>query len=250
MKPVVFLGPTLPAREAARLLDATYLPPVSQGDVYRSVAASPPLIGIVDGYFEGVPAVWHKEILFALDRGIPVVGAGSMGALRAAELAPFGMQGVGAVFECFRDGVLEDDDEVAVTHGPAELGYPQTSLAMVDIRFTLDRAVREQVIDGQLRTEIEFHAKALHYKDRCLEAIADVGRVGPQSARGFARLLDWWSQGHVSQKRRDAMAMLQTVRTKAASCDNGVPSRTFHFERTLLWDRNVSLLEEQNAQVN
>ena len=46
-----------------------------------------------------------------------------MGALRAAELHVFGMVGVGRVFELFRDGLLEDDDEVAVAHGPADSGY-------------------------------------------------------------------------------------------------------------------------------
>jgi len=39
MKPVVFLGPTLPASEAAAILDAEYLPPVAQGDLYRCALA-------------------------------------------------------------------------------------------------------------------------------------------------------------------------------------------------------------------
>ena len=34
------------------------------------------------------------------------------------------MKGIGRIIEDFRDGVLEDDDEVAVLHGPEELGYP------------------------------------------------------------------------------------------------------------------------------
>ena len=71
-------------------------------------------------------------------------GAASMGALRAAELAAFGMEGVGAIFEAFREGVLEDDDEVAVIHGPAEFGYPVLSEAMVNIRRTLSDAALEQ----------------------------------------------------------------------------------------------------------
>ena len=38
----------------------------------------------------------------------------------AAELAAFGMQGVGAIFAAYRDGALEDDDEVAVVHVRAD----------------------------------------------------------------------------------------------------------------------------------
>ena len=107
MTTVVFLGPTLAPRDATFLLAADYLPPACQGDIYRAVRDRRPVaIGLVDGVFQQAPAVWHREILWALTRGVHVFGAASMGALRAAELAPFGMQGVGRVFEAYRDRVL------------------------------------------------------------------------------------------------------------------------------------------------
>src|SRR4051812_48389616 len=109
MKIYIFTGPTLSAAEGRRELDAVFLPPAAQGDVYRASLDAPAAIGIVDGYFERVPAVWHKEILWAMSQGIHVYGAASMGALRAAELAAFGMVGVGAVFKAFFTGELEDD---------------------------------------------------------------------------------------------------------------------------------------------
>ncbi|MBV9280357.1 MAG: TfuA-like protein, partial [Chloroflexi bacterium] len=127
MTAYIFLGPTLAVEEAQCVLDAVYHPPVSQGDVYRASLHHPSAIGIVDGSFEMVPAVWHKEILWAMTRGIHVFGAASMGALRAAELAAFGMEGVGAIFEAYCRGFLEDDDEVAVRHGPAQVGYRSQS---------------------------------------------------------------------------------------------------------------------------
>ena len=143
----VFLGPTLPLDQARQALDAIYLPPVRQGDVYRALLRHrPSMIGIVDGYFHQVPSVWHKEILVAMAEGVHVFGSASMGALRAAELADFGMQGVGHVFQDFRDGVLEDDDEVAVVHAPAEIGFVAASEAMVNIRRTLAVAESEAVI--------------------------------------------------------------------------------------------------------
>ena len=79
-------------------------------------------------------AVWHKEILLALERGIEVWGAASMGALRAAELAPFGMRGVGAIYRAFARGALVADDEVAVAHLPAAQGYRAVSDALVNLR--------------------------------------------------------------------------------------------------------------------
>src|SRR5208337_3000103 len=148
---VVFLGPTLPQREAAAVLDATFLPPARQGDVFRAVQTHHPrAIGLIDGVFLDVPAVWHREILWALSEGTHVFGAASMGALRAAELAPFGMRGVGAIFAAYRAGrwpgedtSFEDDDEVAVIHAPAEAGGAALSDPMVDLRASLTAAEEE-----------------------------------------------------------------------------------------------------------
>ena len=141
---VIFAGPSLPPRlrpDDARL---EWRPPVRQGDLYRAALERPAIIGVIDGYFEIVPTVWHKEILWAMEAGIHVYGAASIGALRAAELDVFGMRGIGRIYEDFRDGVLEDDDEVAVLHGPEELGYPPLTEAMVNIRATFEAAVRSR----------------------------------------------------------------------------------------------------------
>ncbi|RUX68847.1 hypothetical protein EN904_03020 [Mesorhizobium sp. M7A.F.Ca.CA.001.07.2.1] len=61
----------------------------------RAVLEGRKVIGLIDGLFESGPAVWHKEILFALDAGCRLLGAASMGALRAAECWQFGMIGIG-----------------------------------------------------------------------------------------------------------------------------------------------------------
>ena len=99
-----------------------------------------------------MPAVWHKEILPALDEGIAVFGAASMGALRAAELDAFGMIGVGDIYAGYRDGVLEDDDDVAIAHATAEEGFRELSDAMVNIRATARAAERAAVIGATTRT--------------------------------------------------------------------------------------------------
>ena len=102
MTVLVFAGPTVAARHADSAIDAVWLAPAARGDVHRAVTLlRPRAIGIVDGYFQWVPSVHHKEILWALTRGVHVYGSGSMGALRAAELADFGMIGVGRVFEAY-----------------------------------------------------------------------------------------------------------------------------------------------------
>ena len=234
MKICVFLGPTLSVMDARSILDAVYLPPVAQGDVARAIWDGADVIGIVDGYFECIPSVWHKEILYAMRRGVHVLGCSSMGALRAAELAPFGMEGVGAVFEAYRSGELEDDDEVAVIHGPAELGFPALSEAMVNVRRTLSDALADGVIDGATRCRLESAAKALHYKNRTWSQILDVAEAAGTTPDIVAAVKRWLPDGRVDQKREDAIAMLRHIghRFSRPTLPKSVP---YHFEHTTLW---------------
>ena len=168
---IVFAGPTITAEDVRAILpDAEVLPPVAQGDVYRAARLRPRAMGIVDGVFDRVPAVWHKEILSALSDGIAVYGAASMGALRAAELDAFGMVGVGDIYAAYRDGAIEDDDEVAIAHGTAETGYRELSDAMVNIRATLAAADDAGILSGATAREIEAAAKALFYPQRTYAA--------------------------------------------------------------------------------
>ena len=207
----VFAGPTLPAGEIARTGNFVCLPPVAQGDCYRAAQRRPRAIGIIDGYFSGAPSVWHKEILWAISQGVPVFGSASMGALRAAELHAFGMRGVGRIFEAFRDGALEDDDEVAVVHGPAELDYLAASEAMVNIRATLARAEADSVVSLGSRRALEAFAKSLFFPQRSWETLleAAVARgVGEAERDGLG---DWLPRGRIDQKRLDALEMLAAM---------------------------------------
>jgi hypothetical protein len=231
----VFTGPTLSA-DAARLeLEATYLPPAAQGDVYRVARHRPRAIGIIDGYFEHLPAVWHKEILWAMRQGIHVFGSASMGALRAAELAAFGMVGVGWVFEQYRDGLLEDDDEVAVAHGLGETGYGPQSEALVDIRRTLAAAEAAGLVSAATRQGLEGIGKRLFYPDRSYVAILRAAAATALPTAELEALKAWLPQGRVEQKRDDALAMLRTIRGFLAG-DPGPKRVLYHFEHTNVWD--------------
>ena len=139
------------------------------------------MIGVVDGYFETVPTVWHKEILWAMSQGIHVYGAASIGALRAAELAEFGMKGVGHIYQQFRAGILMDDDEVAVLHGPAETDYVQVTDAMVNVRATVDHARQSGIVEPAFAAALFEITKSLFYKDRTYEAMLKLA-----SGRGLA----------------------------------------------------------------
>lgn len=218
---VVFVGPTLRTEAVQAILDARCLPPVAQGDVVRAVRdGRPRAVGIIDGFFGGAPSVWHKEILWAMAEGVAVFGAASMGALRAAELHGLGMRGVGRIFEAYRDGALEDDDEVAVVHAPAEMGHAALSEPMVSIRATLAGAEAAGILSPASRRSLETAAKALHFPDRgwpgLLERAAGLGVGAAETARFGA----WLPTGRIDLKRDDALAMLEAMR---AFLDGGTP---------------------------
>ena len=237
-KPVVFLGPTMSHDDARGLLDARYMPPARNGDVLRVVESAPPAIVIIDGYFNWVPSVWHKEILFALDQGIPVHGASSMGALRAAELDGFGMIGWGKVYDDFRSGRLTDDDEVAVSHGDAESNYRGLSDAMVNIRATIDDAVADGVIDADAAAVLIDHAKARFFPERSLRLLAIDGDVECLLGRSTMAELRQWLPGHQRDvKRDDAVAVLTAI---AAGCSAPVSPGAFEFQPTANWLRLVA----------
>jgi hypothetical protein len=234
----IFVGPTLRRAEVAAVLDATCLPPAAQGDIYRAAQGRPRAIGLIDGYFSGAPAVWHKEILWALSQGIAVFGSASMGALRAAELHGFGMQGVGQIFAAFRDGTLEDDDEVAVVHAPEALGYGAMSEAMVNVRATLAQAEAARIVGRESRQALERFAKTLFYPQRTWPAVLD-GAHGV-AAGEIGALRSWLPGGRVDQKHDDALAMLQAMR---AAPDAAAPS--FAFAWTQLWDELTLRLDAE-----
>ena len=245
MTACIFLGPTLPVSEARQILDATYLPPVRQGDVLRAVHRfKPRVIGIVDGHFHQVPSVWHKEILSAMADGVHVFGSASMGALRAAELHAFGMEGVGEVFAAFRDGLLEDDDEVAVVHGPADLDFVAASEAMVNIRRTLDAALDEGIIGAATRRVLTDIAKSLFYPDRAYPDLLKRAAAAGCSGDELAAFDAWRPTGRVDIKRDDARRMLREMAAMLGD-DDAPKSVDYRVEHTTMWDAAASAIEDE-----
>ncbi len=242
----VFLGPTLSVAEARQTLDAVFLPPVEQGDIMRLLPRQPRAIGIIDGRFQFVPSVWHKEILAALQQGIHVFGAASMGALRAAELCSFGMVGVGRIFESYRSGAIEDDDEVAVTH--AEEGFRETSEAMVNIRDACAAAAEGGAVtdlDAEVFTKI---AKSLYFAERTWARIFEIARDRGMERETIAAM-DRFRRTHVPLKRRDALELLDRLAEFQRS--EPAPFRpAFELERTVFLDRLQTEAEMDASEVD
>lgn len=206
---VVYLGPSLPRHSALRILDADYRPPIRRGDIDALLAAPPQIVGIIDGQFFQELSVSPKEILRALDQGIAVYGASSMGALRAAELYPFGMIGVGKVYELYRSGRIDADDEVAITH--TEQDWYPLSEPLVNIRFALQGAVDAGIVSERDKRVLVRIAKGMYFPERSYSRLLEMARDSLPQA-DLQALGDYLSHRAPDVKREDAVVMLSQIR--------------------------------------
>lgn len=203
MRLVIFVGPSIrPAlvREAVQGVrgPVAILPPAAQGDLADAVARyRPNAVGLIDGRYERVPSVWHKEILWALSEGVHVWGAASMGALRAAETAAYGMVGIGQVYSWYAQEWCTRDDDVAVAHlGPDEDWRP-VSLPTVDVLAATQVGVDRGHLDEAAASRWLARARDIPYPRRDWASVV----AGPLPA--------WLPTQSV--KERDALALLKAL---------------------------------------
>lgn len=233
----IFCGPTISPEEVhSELPDAICFPPIKQGDLISLLYQKKfPVraIGIIDGFFESVPAVWHKEILYALSQGIAVYGASSMGAIRAAELHAYGMKGVGKIYTAFTTGLIENDDEVTVVHGPESLGYIAFSEALANIRETFQVAQHSNIITESQHQALIKIAESLFYKERTYENILSYSAefLNDDQRNGFRK---WLSGNAINQKKNDAFLLLEAMK-QFSSQPQQAQEQNFIFQETLMW---------------
>ena len=205
LKPVVFAGPSIHGLSDELLDGLEVRPPVARGDMLRAVGEGRRVIGLIDGYFNSTPSVWHKEILFALQEGCSIYGAASMGALRAAECAAFGVVGVGDVFEDYQAGRRLSDADVAVTHAPAELGFRPLTLALVDAEASLSNALEGGFITEKSHEQLLKAARTLHFTKRTWAKVVQVADLSEEDCNRFQASLPTVER---SLKRQDAEKIL------------------------------------------
>lgn len=207
MRPVVFLGPSLPLSEAREILDADYRPPVKRGDLLHLEDVE--IVGIIDGVFLQSCSVGHREILTLLNRKVRVIGGGSMGALRAAEMGHYGMTGMGRIYKMYANGEVQGDDEVALVFDPDTM--EPLSEPLVNLRILLDHAWMADIIDGSQRAGMLNEMRSIYYPRRTVAAFLDVARrtLGDESAGAFDR---FFVDNYRDIKKEDAITVLKFVK--------------------------------------
>lgn len=205
---IIFAGPTLYGANLMPNAEYELRPPARQGDFYKAIQDGANVIGLIDGIYEYVPAIWHKEILFGLSQGVHILGAASMGALRAAECAAFGMVGLGEIYEGFVSGVLEDDADVAQTHAPAEMGFLPLSEPLANVRATLTRCLQLSHITNGEHDQLYAAAKAIFFKDRTYKQIVRSSIEDTDRASAVLAIL---RANNVNLKLHDAELLIEAV---------------------------------------
>ncbi|MGV8175146.1 MAG: TfuA-related McrA-glycine thioamidation protein [Methanothrix sp.] len=203
---VVFLGPSLSKKRALEILNADYRPPAKRGDIFRAAKDGADVICLIDGVFFQECSVAHKEVIYAIEAGARVLGASSMGALRASELDVYGMEGVGAIYRAYKSGQIVSDDEVALTFDP--FSFEPTSEPLVNIRFNLDLALQKGIISQQSRDSLFSCASSIYFPGRTYQRMLDLGSkdVPPEE---LERLRDYLDRERRDFKAEDAMLALK-----------------------------------------
>ena len=187
----------------------------------------PPAIGLIDGVWNG-QTVWHREIMLALDMGIPVYGASHLGAIRSVELGPCGMHGVGKIFDDLSGQDFMNHAEVAATWNRKGNRYIRTSLPMANIRATLAAALNSGSLEKDVCLALEHAAESVYFRDRTWDEIlkACAGKIPSDRT---AELEAWLKANYVDQQAEDALVLLQKIRNpeSVSAKENPSPWRTY-----------------------
>lgn len=210
-KPIIFLGPSLSIEKAKKILDADYRKPVKKGDILQLVFKETSIVGLIDGFFlQDYPPTPIEVYNLLKKKGTTVYGSSSLGALRAVELSKFGMIGVGKIFNLFRKGIIDSDDEVAVTF----TDYSNfKSEALIDIRYNLFLAHKSKVIDKEAKRIILRISKQTYFPYRTYDDILDKCKTKhPEIRSQVEQFREYLKTNRRSLKEEDAVLLLKRIK--------------------------------------
>ena len=214
VKVIIYGGLSLSFDESKEILDSSedieviYKRPIQRGDIAIALKEHADIIAIIDGVFHQNSAVGHKEILNALDNGVKVYGASSMGALRASELDTLGMIGIGYCYEQYANGIIDSDDEVAVMLDNETL--EPLSIPLINMRYVFENAVAENIItETEKENLISISKKTFYPKRNYAQTLAESNLNNDKKDK----LIDFIRKSK-DIKKEDAKKLLEHVKNE------------------------------------
>lgn len=214
LKSVLFVGPSIQAETLKNLLipGIVVSPPIRRGDLPAALSGGDiRLVAIIDGEFFQNLAVSPKEILAELRRGVVILGGASMGALRAVELAPYGMIGIGQIFEWYRSGAVTRDDDVALAYGHFSSGYHCISVPMVQVIWIVELGKKMKFLSPASAGKILRAARRIPWAERDWDAILASVAI---AAEEKSQLRDAAGRPEHDIKCRDAIATIAELKIR------------------------------------
>lgn len=162
MSNAIFVGPSIYRAHLPEIPGVEIVRPIRRGDLQNYEECE--VLIILDGEFNQNLAVSPKELLRAIDRGQRIIGASSMGALRASELDSFGMIGVGWVYEHFARSTVRRDDDVALTYNP--ITFAPLTVPMVNVLYWIESMLKTGRISVRESKAVVKTARNIFYVER------------------------------------------------------------------------------------
>jgi hypothetical protein len=121
------------------------------------------------------------------------------------------MIGIGKIFQLFKHGKLDADDEVAVTF--SQDLYRLQSEAMVDIRYNLYLSLKRGFVDKETKDAIAKVAKSIYFPYRTYQnIIEETIKNYPQLENNTRRFEAYILRNRKSLKERDALKLIEHIR--------------------------------------
>jgi hypothetical protein len=221
MSVLVFAGPSLPSD--FDLGGAERRPPVKRGDILDALNRPLSAIGLIDGALSERATLWPKEIIAALAAGVRLVGGGTLGALWAAQLADFGADGVGEVFEGLVSGRLRGLEDIAPLDRIEQERLVRIGRPLVDLLDLIERAQKTRMISSAAARAMEAVARRLDPTERRYESLferahgegIDMGVIDALAALG--------RNTKESPCERDARLVVERLRGAPATAPRAEP---------------------------
>ncbi len=207
---LVFAGPSLTRATKLKYPQYEFRSPALQGDIANAVEFSTHThLLIIDGFYKSVPSIWHKEIIYAIENQKIVIGAASLGAIRAAELDKYGMLGKGKIYQWYKEGEITKDPDVAVAHGSADEDYRCFTVPIVNIKSTLEQSSNDYT-SSEIECTLDI-ARSIFFERRTIRSLCK--KLESSNIVGKEKILEDLKNHFIDQKQKDCEEALEWITT-------------------------------------